>query len=202
MRLNYSPPAALTAKLQLSRHAVQPTVAPAHTDTGIPPKTAEYGESIARIKTNLAALKRRKRSLTKLKEQSVCLRSDQISQDKNLLKEYVHEYIDNITLYKPSPLWVLVVVRFVDGSERWGTIKNVRYAKKEVKRDGEFKYTMGFSGWFINNDRHSLSYDKAGHTITEKQSDGKKTYSFEEYDTVVQERKQTDFFEPYVFDVR
>ena len=63
----------------------------------------------------------------------------------------------------------LVVVRFVDGSERWGTIKNVRYAKKEVKRDGEFKYTMGFSGW---------------------------------YNEVVQERKQTDFFEPYVFDIR
>ena len=61
---------------------------------------------------------------------------------------------------------------------------------------------MGFSGWFINNDRHALSYDKAGHTITEKQSDGKKTYTFEEYDAVVQERKQTDFFEPYVFDVR
>ena len=165
-------------------------------------KTAEYGESIARIKTNLAALKRRKRSLTRLKEQSICLRSDQISQDKNLLKEYVHEYIECITLYKPSPLWVLVIVRFVDGSERWGTIKNVRYAKKEVKRDGEYRYTMGFSGWFINNDRHSLSYDKTAHTITEKQSDGKKTYTFEEYDAVVQERKQTDFFEPYVFDVK
>ena len=37
-------------------------------------KTAEYGESIARIKTNLAALKRRKRNLTRLKEQSICLR--------------------------------------------------------------------------------------------------------------------------------
>ena len=31
---------------------------------------------------------------------------------------------------------------------------------------------------------------------------GKKIYTFEEYDEVVQERKQTDFFEPYVFDVR
>lgn len=30
----------------------------------------------------------------------------------------------------------------------------------------------------------------------------KKTCTFEEYDAVVQERKQTDFFEPYVFDVR
>ena len=62
----------------------------------------------------------------------------------------------SITLYKPSPLWVLVIVRFVDGSERWGTIKNVRYAKKEVKCDGEFRYAMGFSGWFINNDKHTL----------------------------------------------
>ncbi len=95
-----------------------------------------------------------------------------------------------------------VYVRFVDGSERWGTIKNVRYAKKEVKRDGEYRYTMGFSGWFINNDRLTISYDKAAHTITEKQTDGKKTYTFEEYDAIVQERKQTDFFEPYVFDVR
>ena len=33
-------------------------------------------------------------------------------------------------------------------------------------------------------------------------SDGKKTYTFEEYDEVVQERKQVDFFETYVFDVR
>ena len=30
----------------------------------------------------------------------------------------------------------------------------------------------------------------------------KKTSTFEEYDAVVQERKQVDFFEPYVFDVR
>ena len=29
-----------------------------------------------------------------------------------------------------------------------------------------------------------------------------KVYTFEEYDEVVQERKQVDFFEPYVFDVR
>ena len=165
-------------------------------------KTAEYGESISRIKTNLATLKRRKRSLTKLKEQSICLRSDQIYQDKNLLKEYVHEYIDSITLFMPSPLWVLVVVRFVDGSERWGTIKNVRYAKKEVKGDGEYRCTMGFSGWFINNDRHTLSYDKTTRAITEKQTESKKTYTFEEFDAIVQERKQTDFFEPYVFDVK
>ena len=28
------------------------------------------------------------------------------------------------------------------------------------------------------------------------------TYTFEEFDIIVQKRKQTDFFEPYVFDVR
>ena len=59
-----------------------------------------------------------------------------------------------------------------------------------------------FSGWFINNDKHTLFYDKTTHTITEKQTEGKKTYTFEEFDIIVQERKQTDFFEPYVFDVR
>lgn len=61
---------------------------------------------------------------------------------------------------------------------------------------------MGFSGWFINNDRHTLSYDKTAHTITEKQTEGKKAYTFDEFDIIVQERKQTDFFEPYVFDIR
>lgn len=165
-------------------------------------KSAEYSESIARIKAGLAALKRRRRSLTKFNENSVHLRSDEISRDKNLLKEYVHEYIDEIILYKPSPLWVLVVVHFLDGSEHWGTIKNVRYAKKEEKRDGEFRYTIGFSGWFIDNDRHTLSYDKDTHTITEKLPTGRKTYTFEEFDAVARQRGQTDFFEPYVFDVR
>ena len=55
---------------------------------------------------------------------------------------------------------------------------------------------------YKRTDRHILTYDKNAHTITEKQAEGKKTYSFEEYDVAVQERKQTDFFEPYVFDMR
>ena len=54
----------------------------------------------------------------------------------------------------------------------------------------------------LKRHKRSLTYDKTAHTITEKQSEGKKTYTFEEYDEVVQERKQTDFFEPYVFDIR
>ena len=89
-------------------------------------------------------MKHLRRSLSDIRNsRTLSKKSDEIMADSNLVKDYIHEYVTDIVLYKPDESWVLVVVHFVDGSERWGTIKNERYKKSELRQDDLFDKAIG-----------------------------------------------------------
>ena len=61
-------------------------------------------------------------------EKKVIHKMDEIMADQSRVKEYIHDYVTQIVLFKPDDSWVLVVVQFLDVSKRWGTIKTERYS--------------------------------------------------------------------------
>ncbi|MBR2607375.1 MAG: recombinase family protein [Bacteroidaceae bacterium] len=81
--------------------------------------------------------------------------------DRGLIKTMVDEYIDKIFVYRIHKLWFLVVVKYKNGVELWGKIKNARYRNDELFYD-EFccRYGVEFQTWVIDNTNHSFCYDK------------------------------------------
>lgn len=158
-------------------------------------KCEENRKVIETLKNDITSLNRRRTSLLKVEDKpEFANRQAEILMDRSLVKEYINEYIQDIVLYKPSDLWALVIIHFVDGSERWGTIKNAKYRKGQTGQ--ELKYT----GWFIDNDDHLFSYDRETHSITEKiTSLVYKTYTFEEFGDIASARGWTGEFGAYEF---
>ena len=64
-------------------------------------------------------------------------------------------------LYRISSTWMLVVVSFMDGAERWGTIKSSRYKKSEVVMDENNSEGCRYTSLFVNNDSKLLVFDKS-----------------------------------------
>ena len=129
--------------------------------------TDELQKSITRIKGELTNLKMRKASLTKMKSNSnLMARQNEIRTDRTLVKEYVNEFISEITIHRMSKLWSLVIVHFIDGGEMWGTVKNFRYKKTEMFYDPALCSCPEYPSWFLNNQDLSLTYDKEAKTIT------------------------------------
>lgn len=127
----------------------------------------ELQKSITRIKGELTNLKMRKASLTKMKSNSnLMARQNEIRTDRTLVKEYVNEFISEITIHRMSKLWSLVIVHFIDGGEMWGTVKNFRYKKTEMFYDPALCSCPEYPSWFLNNQDLSLTYDKEAKTIT------------------------------------
>ena len=134
-------------------------------------------------------------------EKKLMLKMDEIMADQNRVKEYIHEYVTQIVLYKPDPSWVLVVVNFLDGSERWGTIKSDRYKKSELKNDDLFAEKK-YGCWLVNNDSHRFVFDRESRMFSEIRSGrvlGK--YTFEEFDQLTLERGMVGEFSPYEFNI-
>ena len=165
-------------------------------------KLAEYSGSMERLRNELADLSKRKRSLMEIRdEKKLMLKMDEIMSDQNRVKEYIHEYVTQIVLYKPDPSWVLVVVNFLDGSERWGTIKSDRYKKSELKNDDLFAEKK-YGCWLVNNDSHRFVFDRESRMFSEIRSGrvlGK--YTFEEFNQLTQEREMVGEFSPYEFNI-
>ena len=147
------------------------------------------------LKNEIAGLNRRRTSLLKVEDKpEFAERQAEILMDRSLVKEYINEYIQDIVMYNPSNLWILVIVHFVDGSERWGTIKKGKYGRSQ---SGQEKI---YTGWFIDNDDHLFSYDRETHNITEKiTSLVHKTYTFEEFNDIAAARGWMGEFKPYEF---
>ena len=121
-------------------------------------------------------------------------RQAEILMDRSLVKEYINEYIQDIVMYNPSNLWILVIVHFVAGSERWGTIKKGKYGRSQSWQE------KIYTGWFTDNDDHLFSYDSETHNITEKiTSLVHKTYTFEEFNDIAAARGWMGEFKPYEF---
>lgn len=106
-----------------------------------------------------------------------------------------------------SKLWSLVVISFMDGGERWGTIKVFRYKTDEVARDTEDQSQFEYKAIFINNDDKSASYDKSKGLFTIRkenvlyEGDGpEETISFEEFRRRTHEKGLVGTFPQYHFE--
>ena len=110
-----------------------------------------------------------------------------------------NEYVTDIVLYKPDESWVLVIVHFVDGGERWGTIKNERYKKSELRQDDLFD-KVKYTGWLVNNDSHRFHYDKERRLFSElKYGKAIGEYSFAAFNELVKDKGMFGEFAPYDF---
>ena len=92
-------------------------------------------------------------------------------------------------------------MQFLDGSERWGTIKSERYKKSELKNDDLFsKYN--YVCWMVNNDSHRFVYDRDTRQFSEiKYGRTVGQYTFTEFDQLVKDRGMVSEFSPYEFKV-
>ena len=117
---------------------------------------------------------------------------DEIRNNKELVKSMIDEYVDSIIIYKIHPMWNLVIVKYNNEMEFWGTIKAARYRNEETFYDETLcKYGVEFQTWVINNSNHCFAYKKDYHTVTYNGKDDlypflpKGTYSFEELDQIL-----------------
>ena len=121
-------------------------------------------------------------------EKKVLHKMDEIIADQSRVKEYIHDYVTQIVLFKPDDSWVLVIVQFLDGSERWGTIKSERYKKSELSNDDLFSM-FNYVCWMVNNDSHRFVYDRDARQFFEiKYGRTIGRYTFEEFDQLVKDR--------------
>ena len=127
----------------------------------------ELQKSIVRIKGELTNLKIRKVSLAKMKTNSnLITRQNEIRTNRTLVKEYVNEFISEITTHRMTKTWSLVIVHFIDGGEMWGTVKNSRYKKEEMFYDPMLCSCPEYTSWFLNNQDLSLTYNPQTRNIT------------------------------------
>ena len=86
---------------------------------------------------------------------------DEIWRNKNLVQTMTNEMIDTITLYRPHPHWILVITKYRNNMEMWGTLKTCKYRNDEMFFD-EMVCTHGieFHSWVINNSEQCFNYDK------------------------------------------
>lgn len=128
---------------------------------------SELRKSVVRLRSELAVLKSKRSALVKMKgDANLMARQNEIRENRELVKEYVHEFISEITLHRMTKLWSLVIVHFVDGGEMWGTVKNARYRKEEMFYDPFYCSCPEYTSWFLNNQDLSLTYNRETKTIT------------------------------------
>ncbi len=91
---------------------------------------------------------------------------DKIRNNKELIKEMIEEYIDVIHVYRIHSIWNLIIIKYKNNLEIWGTIKAARYKKDEMFYDCFVcRYGIEFKSWCIVNSEHCFSYNKLKHTI-------------------------------------
>lgn len=91
----------------------------------------------------------------------------EIRQNKELIKQMIDEYINVIQIFRIDKNWNLIIIKYKNDVELWGTIKAARYKNNEMFYD-EFvcKYGVEYISWCIDNSEHSFTYNKDKHTIT------------------------------------
>ncbi len=155
-------------------------------------------EEIA-IKTNtINRLKRLAAQYTNIYD-----KMDEIWHSKELVRTMIDEYVKEIVIYKITPMWNLVIVRYNNNIEFWSTIKAARYRNDEIFYDEMVcRHGIEFKTWIINNSDHCFTYDPKQHTISYNgQSDiysaiPKGTYTYEELDKILHD---TEWIGSYPF---
>ena len=112
-------------------------------------------------KTN-ATLRININNIRKLNENSnLYSKMHDIRKDRGLIKTMVDEYIEKIIIYRMHKLWFLVIIKYKNGVELWGKLKNARYKNDELFYDELLcQYGVEFQTWIIDNTNHSFTYDK------------------------------------------
>lgn len=165
----------------------------------------EYEKSSSELNLSLKKLNHgiTKRNLTirRLKELSQHYtntheRMNEIRQNKDLVKSMIDEYVERIIIYKIHPMWNLIIIRYNNDVEMWGTIKSARYKKEEMFYDPLLcRYGVEFKTWALNNSEHCFNYDSKEHTIS---FNGKSTiytnlpigtYNYEEFHNILTDKE-------------
>lgn len=119
-------------------------------------------KDISKLGQTNAALRININNIRKLNENTnLYSKMHDIRKDRGLIKTMVDEYIEKIIIYRMHKLWFLVVIKYKNGVELWGKLKNARYKNDELFYD-EFlcQYGVEFQTWIIDNTNHSFTYDK------------------------------------------
>lgn len=119
-------------------------------------------KDVSKLGQTNAALRININNIRKLNEKSnLYSKMHDVRKDRGLIKTMVDEYIEKIIIYRMHKLWFLVVIKYKNGVELWGKLKNARYKNDELFYD-EFlcKYGVEFQTWIIDNTDHSFVYDK------------------------------------------
>lgn len=131
-------------------------------------RISEMADSVKRAQCDIDMYKDKIGAYTKMRRKAnLVSRQKQLLEDRNLVSEYVRGFLSRIDIYRASRLWALVVVKFLDGGERWGTIKTCRYKNSEkVVVDSADPSRIEYTGIFVNNDKHLLNYDKGNKMVS------------------------------------
>lgn len=123
-------------------------------------------------------------------------RMDDIWRKKDVVKTMVDELISEIVIYRPHPNWLLVVVKYKNNVELWGTVKSKKYKLSEMFYD-EMVCNLGieFYTWYIDNTDHNFNYDAKTKLFTydglskAQPNIAAGTYTFEQLQKVLYETK-------------
>ena len=129
----------------------------------------KYQQNSGKLKSDIAKLVQRISSLRvninnirKLNvNANLYAKMHDVRADRGLIKTMVDEYIENVIIYRMHKLWFLVVIKYKNGVELWGKIKNARYKNDELFYDECCcRYGVEFQTWVVDNTNHSFIYDK------------------------------------------
>ena len=132
-------------------------------------------------------------------------RMEEIRNDKTLIKPLMDEYIKEIVVYRPTKLWALIVVKYRDGGEVWGTLKNARY-KKDEEFHSELTDVTEYKTWVVVNLDNKFTYNKDNKTITYNgeseymQGVAPGTYSFDEFQKELERTNNIGSFPLYYYE--
>lgn len=133
-------------------------------------------QEITRARITIEGLRKLAKEFVNLKD-----KMDEIWYTKELVKSMIDEYINRITIYKVDKLWNLVIVKYNNETEFWGTIKSARYKKNEMFFDPLLcQHGIEYQAWMLNNTEHCFHYDKVTRKIS--YNGQSKLYSFAEGD--------------------
>lgn len=127
-----------------------------------------FEKSIIKINRDIINKRIRVNQLKKMSEtyENLYNKMHEIRQNKDLVKQMIDEYIDVIQIYRINPNWNLVIIKYKNDVEIWGTIKAARYKNDEMFYDDLVcKYGVEYKSWCVDNSDKSFSYNKDNHKV-------------------------------------
>lgn len=138
---------------------------------------------------------------------TVYSKMEDIRRSKELVKSMIDEFIDEILIYRIHKLWNLVIIKYNNGAEMWGTVKSARYKKSEMFYDElTCKYGIEFQAWLLNNSEHCFHYNKETHKVYYNGNSDIYTnlkigeYTYDEFNSVLIESEWIGSFPYYSFE--